>query len=272
MNNLTLRIIVAVPAAALFIISAWLGSWYFHSLLLIITFLIQAEIIKMGTKMGLVVNKVIVYATTGWILCIDLLPFPVIIGGVLFLLLCIREIFEKDKKSLTRLIVTPFFGLFVPLGMMALLKIRAFHNNETGVALTLAVLLLIWGNDVFAYFGGKYLGKHKLAPDLSPNKTIEGFLSGFLGGVVGIYLVALLLPFTFPLTPLYAAPMVLISGILGPSGDLLESKMKRIADIKDSSQLIPGHGGFFDRFDALILTAPGIYIYIYLLSYYNIQF
>ena len=226
----------------------------------------------MAVEMGFPVNKSIVYAGTGWLVFIDLLPFPVIIGGVLFLILCISEIFEKDKKSLTRLIATPFLSLFVPLGITALLKIRAFQNNETGIALTLAVLLLIWGNDVFAYFGGKYLGRRPMAPELSPNKTVEGFLFGFLGGAVGIYLVALFLPFAFPLTPLYAAPMVLIGGILGPSGDLLESKMKRIAEIKDSSDLIPGHGGFYDRFDALILTAPGIYIYLYLLSYYNILF
>lgn len=230
----------------------------------------QYELLNIGDKLGLNPNKTITYLATLWLFTASLQPLPYITGGLLFLTLCLLEIFSNNKKKLTGIISTPFFSLFLPLGMLSIIKLRELGSDETGISLTIVTFLLIWGNDVFAYFGGKHFGSHALSEELSPNKTIEGFLFGFLGSAAGLYIGYILLPYPFPLTLLTAFPLVLLGGILGPCGDLLESKMKRLAGIKDSSTIIPGHGGFYDRFDALILTAPTLYIYLSVISYYNV--
>jgi phosphatidate cytidylyltransferase len=125
---------------------------------------------------------------------------------------------------------------------------------------------MIWGNDVFAYFGGKTFGKHKMAPLISPKKTWEGFASGFLGAalvlIVGWFLAADLL--SLSLTELL--PMILLVSVFGPVGDLFASKIKRFTGSKDSGKLLPGHGGFFDRFDSLLLVSPSVYIYFSILN------
>jgi len=124
------------------------------------------------------------------------------------------------------------------------------------------LVFMVWGADSLAYFGGKVFGKRPLAPTISPNKTWEGLAFGYLGSVIGMLLVYFIMPFDKPLSLLELLPMAILAATFGPIGDLLESKIKRKANAKDSSALIPGHGGFFDRFDALLLAAPAAYVYI----------
>lgn len=123
---------------------------------------------------------------------------------------------------------------------------------------------MIWGNDIFAYFGGKSFGKQPLAPTISPKKTWEGFWFGFLGAAVGL-LATFYIARVFPVQFWQVFPVVFIVSTLGPAGDLLASRLKRLAGVKDSSALLPGHGGFFDRFDALILSSPFVFFYFHLL-------
>jgi len=268
-NNLTIRILVAIPAAAGFTYCAWLGGWYFFTLILLVTLLMQYELLIMGEHMGFKPNATIVYLSTFWIFSYNIIPKPVLFGGLLFLALCILEIANKNKTIVASLVSTPFFSLFVPLGMLSIVELRALGNEYTGFTLTILLFLLIWGNDVFAYFGGKQFGKNPLAPKISPNKTVEGFLSGFVGGIAGTLLLFLFLPYEISISKVLFIPPILLSGIFGPLGDLLESKMKRIAKIKDSSNIIPGHGGFLDRFDAILLTAPTLFIYFDFLIYFG---
>ncbi len=121
------------------------------------------------------------------------------------------------------------------------------------------ILGMTWLNDTFAYFVGHRLGKHRLAPQISPGKTIEGFVGGFFGSLVGflifwwIYDTPISLGFGFALT--------LLVGLLGPLGDLSESMIKRSCHVKDSGDIIPGHGGMLDRIDALLFTAPVVYFF-----------
>jgi phosphatidate cytidylyltransferase len=113
-------------------------------------------------------------------------------------------------------------------------------------------------------FGGKAFGKRKLAPTVSPNKTIAGFISGLFGGVI----VAVIMHFwRLPDTafPILIGAGVVVS-IIGQLGDLVESCWKRAVEIKDSSAIIPGHGGVLDRFDSLVFSAPVLYAYLYFLK------
>jgi phosphatidate cytidylyltransferase len=125
----------------------------------------------------------------------------------------------------------------------------------------LTVLILIWSSDTFAYLVGKKWGKHKLAPDISPAKSWEGWF----GGLAGTLLVAFII-FHFKGSEslgYYMAVSVLVC-VFGVIGDLFESKMKRNLGIKDSGKMMPGHGGFLDRFDSLLMVAPVYYIFRWL--------
>lgn len=128
---------------------------------------------------------------------------------------------------------------------------------ETGMGWVIAVLAVTWLNDTCAYFAGRFLGRHKLYPEVSPNKTWEGFFGGMAGSIAGMFLLKFsLYPF---LTVLDCVVIGIGGGILGPCGDLVESMLKRAYQVKDSGKLIPGHGGFLDRIDALLFNAPLVF-------------
>ncbi len=135
--------------------------------------------------------------------------------------------------------------------------IRLHGTGRQGPLLLLFAIVVVWASDTAAYFVGKSIGKHPLAPRLSPKKTWEGTVAGFLGSLI----VALLFvrSLTVPLPHLLG--MAAASNIAGQVGDLLESAYKRSAGIKDSGSLLPGHGGVLDRIDALILAIPVVWYY-----------
>jgi phosphatidate cytidylyltransferase len=122
----------------------------------------------------------------------------------------------------------------------------------------MAIAMAAFG-DTFAMFAGKTIGRHKMTPILSPNKTWEGLAAGFLGSIFAALLVRHLLWPSIHLLP--AVSLALIIGIVGPVGDLIESMIKRASHVKDAGALLPGHGGVLDRADALIFTAPVVYYF-----------
>lgn len=128
-----------------------------------------------------------------------------------------------------------------------------------GIYWVLTALAMTWMNDTSAYFVGRRFGRRKLAPKISPGKTLEGFLGGFVGSFVGFLFFWLLLhnPVTFSKGLL----LTFAVGLMGPLGDLSESLIKRSFGVKDSGQIIPGHGGMLDRIDALLFTAPVVYLF-----------
>ncbi len=133
-----------------------------------------------------------------------------------------------------------------------------YRLKELDPYFPLILLLTIWASDTGAYFVGKSIGRHKLAPVFSPKKTFEGLL-GALGGSV---LVTLLFRNRLGITLPWAIAGGLSIGVLGQLGDILESIAKRVWEVKDSSSLIPGHGGVLDRIDSLLLSAPFMYYYL----------
>ncbi len=135
---------------------------------------------------------------------------------------------------------------------------------ESGAAWIYFVLAITWIQDTAAYFAGKNLGRHKMAPILSPKKTWEGAAGGLLGSILAGTLCVPLLG--LPITLAQAALLGLVGGIAGPLGDLAESMIKRQAGLKDAGNLIPGHGGILDRADSLLFTGPVLYYLIRLLT------
>jgi phosphatidate cytidylyltransferase len=148
--------------------------------------------------------------------------------------------------------------LGVPLGCLA--AIRGVFGREA----LLLVLIVVWASDSAQYYAGRLFGRHKLSPTVSPKKTIEGAVGGFVVGVaVMIVLGRIWLP-ALSIWWLAGTGTVLVA--LGIAGDLFESLLKRSAHVKDSSGLIPGHGGVLDRIDALLLVGPGFYLFLRLLT------
>ena len=145
-------------------------------------------------------------------------------------------------------------------GCGGLVALAALRNRPDGLWWMVATLTITWANDTSAYFFGRYLGKSKMYPEVSPNKTWEGFFGGFVGAIGGLFI---LRGFFFPaLTPQDCVMLGVAGSLLGPAGDLCESMLKRSYGVKDSGWIIPGHGGMLDRIDALIFNAPMVLLYV----------
>ncbi len=126
----------------------------------------------------------------------------------------------------------------------------------------LGIFLIIWASDSFAYLTGKNFGKHKLAEKISPKKTIEGVIGGWIGSLLVGYIIFRYTNWYEMLNLSQFLILTTIIVIFGTLGDLLESRFKRLAQVKDSGQVIPGHGGILDRLDSFILAVPFVYIYL----------
>ncbi len=140
-----------------------------------------------------------------------------------------------------------------------LLALRTGFTQSRSVDLLAFFFLVIMGSDTGAYYTGRALGKHKLAPSISPGKTWEGAI----GGMIASLLMAVLAHFWFfrDLPLKWALPLAAVMNVLGVLGDLTESALKRGAGAKDAAQILPGHGGLLDRLDSLLLNAPLIYYF-----------
>jgi phosphatidate cytidylyltransferase len=136
--------------------------------------------------------------------------------------------------------------------------------KDDGLYLLIAYVLITALDDIGGYFVGTRFGKHKMAPSISPAKSWEGWIGGLIGSLAGGALFALLLN---SLDLVHGLAIGLISGLLAPVGDLVESLAKREIGIKDSGRLLPGHGGLLDRLDAIIFCAPAVYLYLRFVVY-----
>lgn len=164
-----------------------------------------------------------------------------------------KRIFPFDDIAYTFLgnlyVSIPFF-FFTALG---------FLGDQFDSTIPLGFMLLLWSNDTGAYLVGRRLGKHKLFERISPKKTWEGFI----GGLLFALLVSLILQYYFPVLACYEwVSIALLIGIFGTLGDLVESMLKRSLHVKDSGNILPGHGGFLDRFDGLLVAAPIVYCFL----------
>ncbi|CAM3749229.1 phosphatidate cytidylyltransferase [Alkalicoccus chagannorensis] len=150
-------------------------------------------------------------------------------------------------------------SVYIGFGFHYFMQARFLDN---GLELVFLVLFLVWATDTGAYFAGRTLGKHKLWPEISPKKTIEGSL----GGIVLAFLVGFIYTAFFPVfgSALVLTLCVLVVSTAGQLGDLVESAFKRHYAVKDSGQVLPGHGGILDRFDSLIFVMPILYLFGFL--------
>ena len=158
-------------------------------------------------------------------------------------------VFKSKFGILTRyLIFSMIFLILLPI-----------YKGGYNSSLMICILLMIWTNDSFAFFVGKNMGKRKLFVSVSPKKTQEGFIGGLIFTLLSAYIIS---HFNTDFTVVNWLVISLIISVLGTLGDLVESKFKRQANVKDSGTIMPGHGGMLDRLDSILFAAPFIYLYI----------
>ena len=161
----------------------------------------------------------------------------------------------KFSTTSTKLAVTIRYVIF----SMCFLVLLPFYENSFHPELMISILSIIWVNDSFAFLVGKNFGKNKLFPSVSPKKTIEGFIGGLVFSLVAAIFIS---KFNLDFSMLNWLVISVIVSVIGTIGDLVESKFKRQAKIKDSGNIMPGHGGILDRLDSLLFAAPFVYLYI----------
>ena len=189
-------------------------------------------------------------------------------GAVLYLLLYIGlllptlfvcELFRRSATPLANLGATLLGVLYVAVPLSLLLYVPVLAGDGVWRPETvLCYIFIIWANDVFAYLVGMTFGRHRLCERLSPKKSWEGFFGGIAGAVV----LGLVAARVMDGSCWVWAGLALVAAATGVLGDLVESMFKRAAGVKDSGTLIPGHGGVLDRFDAMLLSAPFVFVYM----------
>lgn len=188
----------------------------------------------------------------------------ILLAGTLVVnvLLCINLFKAKTPKySNTQKFL---IALFYIGGGSIFLTMIPYKEHFFAKSLIIGIFVLIWVSDSFAYLVGRAIGKHKLFPSVSPKKTIEGFLGGLIFALIAAYLLSLSGKELTSVQWLILAAVLVITGSIG---DLIESKFKRLAGVKDSGAILPGHGGLLDRLDSLIFAAPFAFLTLQIYNY-----
>jgi len=185
-------------------------------------------------------------------------------GTLITHLFLTKNLFQLKKVNENSILKQqlPLLYVIIPFSLLTLAP--SIIDNTYNPYIIFGILIIIWSNDTFAYLIGKNFGKRKLFEKISPKKTIEGFVGGMVFGTISALIIAYT---TSSLSIFNWMVLSIIISIFGTIGDLVASKFKREANIKDSSNLIPGHGGFLDRLDSLIFVSSFVYLYLQLINY-----
>ncbi len=266
-GNTTQRVLVSVVAIPVILAACYFGNIYFFLFASIIAVVSYYEFSRFVKNKEIYINLwvgiifILILLINEFFHYLDFYYLLLMLIVVLTLI----ELFRNLGSAIINIGTTLLGILYIGFFANALIGIREFYPRidylyERGGLLIISILATIWICDSAAFFGGISLGKHKLFPRVSPKKSWEGAIFGFVFAVLTMLLAkVIILDF---LSWLSVIILGIIVGTFGQIGDLIESLFKRDAGVKDSSALIPGHGGIFDRFDSLLYTAPVILLYL----------
>lgn len=266
-GNTAKRVWVSVITIPAILAASYLGNIYFYLFVLIIALASFYEFNLLVKNKNVNVNlfvgyfSIIFVITNQYFFLMEIYPFILL---VTVLISCI-ELFRNKKSPILNIGATLLGIFYIGFFSSTLVSIREFYPSfgnlyYQGGFLVISILISIWVCDSAAFFGGTALGKHKLFPRVSPNKSWEGAIFGFVFSILSMtVLKMIILQF---LSWVSVISLGIIVGVIGQIGDLVESLFKRDAGVKDSSNFIPGHGGIFDRFDSLLFSAPVILLYL----------
>ena len=266
-NNLTQRIITGVLGSAAVIAGVCMGQWTYFLVFFIICIFTLLEFYKLVGLDGMVPLKAFGtfcgVSIFGLSFLIEARELPYHFYFLLFPL--VSFVYKKtERKPFTNIAYT-FLGLFYVSMPFALLNAAAFHEGEYNYEIIFGCLFILWASDTGAYFAGTFFGKRKLFERISPKKSWEGFFGGAFLALVFAWGIAQYFH-SLDLIEWFTIGVIIIIG--GTFGDLIESLLKRSIEIKDSGTSLPGHGGFLDRFDGLLISIPFIVAYLELVVGY----
>ncbi len=266
LGNTVVRILVSVLAIPLILLITFLGKFYFLFLIAAIGTVAFYEFDQFTRKKSAFAATILSIFTIVAIVFDAYFKFVDVTALIIFsvVVLSIFELFRNKQSAIFNLGASLLGIFYIGLFSSTIISLREFDqlNYNNGAYLIFAILASIWACDSAAFFVGSAIGKHKMFPRVSPKKSWEGAIAGFIFSII-VMVIAKYLALDF-LTLTDSIIIGIIVGTIGQIGDLIESLFKRDAGVKDSSNLIPGHGGIFDRFDSLILTAPTVYLYLFL--------
>ena len=264
-SNLKLRIISAGVYLIVLASAFFINEYVFLPIFSIIMIICLSEYYELTKKIGANPNKIfsIIYSEIIFILSylysknlINQTMIIMVILGLAFIILATELIRNGNSfKNLS----AEFFGILYITIPFSITNFIVFYNGKFDYSILLGVFVIIWAYDIFAYFIGSSIGKRKIAPTISPNKTIEGTIGGItlsvLASVAVFYVLKTLELKDWAIISLFVSIGAFI-------GDLIESKLKRSAGVKDSGNIMPGHGGLLDRFDSFLFASVGAALYL----------
>jgi phosphatidate cytidylyltransferase len=251
-----------IPIASLVV---WAGGWWFLAVIMLVSLLAGYEFSQLMSQGGFAPTTVFIGAIIGLTVLDAQLPSLDIVQPGLTLILIISiswQLFHsKDRLPTTNWALTIAGGLYIGWLSANAIRLRALPDPN-GLAWTVLAVVVTWGGDSAAYFVGRSIGRHKLWPRLSPKKTWEGFAAGVIACLlIGAVAGHLAMRWVGAIGLVHGLAVGLLAAIFGPLGDLAISMMKRDVSAKDSSQIIPGHGGLLDRTDSLMFIVATTYYY-----------
>ena len=271
-RKLFIRAITAIIFGIIVIFLLNFNYWTVFAFLVLVSFLTTYEFFKLqaGKQLNLFLLIVASFLFGSELTIVNEFwsPFKEIFFSIsliivlIYHLYLIYNIFTKKHINTDNRIIIYFQGLLyigLPIVLIHQLLLKEYGN----INILFIVILLLWANDTFAYLTGSMFGKHKLIPSVSPAKTIEGFA----GGGVFAMITGIILYYIYDKNSIvFYLLLALTVWIMGTLGDLVESKLKRTIGVKDSGDIMPGHGGFLDRFDSFIFLLPWIALLIIILK------
>lgn len=255
------RVITAVVALIIFLPFLFLGGNYFLFASIVLSALAIYEVVQITfKKLNISVLLLSLIVVLGIFFRRDVPNETLLLGFLLIVFLLLTEIITSGHKmKLVDMSTVLFLSGYIATGFYAL-----YHLRMMGIWIMFYLLVTIWVTDSFAQIGGMKFGKRKLSPNISPNKSVEGSTIGSMATVI----VAIIFHNVINIFPniFITIAVTLIVSIVGQMGDLIESAYKREYSVKDSGNILPGHGGIFDRFDSVILSAPFLLVILELLK------
>ncbi|MFD1552270.1 phosphatidate cytidylyltransferase [Putridiphycobacter roseus] len=243
-----------------------LGDLYFHILFGVITIISLNEFYSLFKKQAVkpnygpgIIFGTLFYFLGSWALAFEFWSIYLVALLILsFPLLALFELYRKKKRPFENIGVTVLGWFYISLPMILLndLMWDGDLQSWSNFLPVLSLFILVWTSDTFAYLIGKSIGKHKLFERISPNKSWEGFFGGLLFAVIAGIIIA----YAFEVSILKYAILGVVIATFGTLGDLIESMLKRSVNVKDSGNVIPGHGGILDRIDAVLFVIPLVYL------------
>lgn len=263
-KKLLIRSLSGLIYCALIVVCAILGSWPVTLLGVLFGVLAVLELHRIlnGNLSGRIPTLLIDIAGVVC-LCCGVYLLPILIWFIIILCRFIEELYLKDDHPIGRLGESMFTQIYIGIPLGCMVAIAYLFNRPEAI---LAVFFFLWINDTGAFLTGSLLGKHRLFERISPKKSWEGFFGGFIFNLIAAVLFAKFCPSFFGLGDSIPFWLILatIVTIFGTWGDLVESLIKRSLHIKDSGNLIPGHGGILDRIDSMLLAFPAVLVYLFI--------